>query len=176
MTRHPVDASSVPGFALHAGQGLQEVWLPWHQGNRIAVKASGEATEGRTAIVEFLDQRGSSPPLHAHHDGDEAFYVIEGEVELVCDGRRLEAGDGDFVFIPRGHAHSYLVRSPRARLLAVYTAPGMDRFFVDNGPAIVGDQGPPPATDPDPEALAATAARYALEILGPPLTLEEVVP
>ena len=132
----------------------------------------GEATEGRSAIVEFLDQRGSSPPLHAHYNGDEAFYVVEGEVDVVCDGRRLEATTGDFVFVPRGQPHSYLVRSDQARLLAIHTAPGMDRFFVDNGPAILGDQGPPPAIDPDPEALAASAARYAFEILGPPLTLE----
>jgi hypothetical protein len=46
----------------------------------------------------------------------------------------------------------------------------MDRFFVDTGPAIVGDQGPPPPIQADPEALAATAANYAFEILGPPLT------
>jgi hypothetical protein len=52
------------------------------------------------------------------------------------------------VSVPRGQAHSYLVRSNQARLLAIYTAPGMDRFFVDNGPAIVGDQGLPPVLTP----------------------------
>lgn len=173
MTPHRVHPSTTDAFALGPGQGLQEVWLPWHEGGRAAVKASAAATEGRSAVVEFLDHRGTSPPLHVHHNGDEAFYVIQGELEVVCDGRRLLADDGDFVFVPRGQAHSYLVRSSQARLLAIYTPPGMEQFFLDNGvPALPGD-GPPPLTLPDPEAFAASAARYACEILGPPLTPEQ---
>ena len=69
MRAHPVHPSPTEGFALHAGRGTQEVWPPWHEGGRAAVKASGEATEGGSAIVEFLDHLGSSPPLHAHHNG-----------------------------------------------------------------------------------------------------------
>jgi mannose-6-phosphate isomerase-like protein (cupin superfamily) len=171
MRAHPVHPSSTQGFTLRAGQGLEEVWLPWHEGGRAAIKASADATEGRSAVVELLDHR-SSPPLHLHHNGDEAFYVIQGELEVVCDGRRLTAGSGDFVFVPRGQAHSYLVRSPEARLLAIYTAPGMEQFFLDNGVAAVPGDDPPPLTLPDPEAFAASAARYACEILGPPLSLE----
>jgi hypothetical protein len=48
------------------------------------------------------------------------------------------------MFVPRGQAHSYLVRSDEARLLAIYTAPGMEQFFLDNGVAAVPGEGPPP--------------------------------
>ena len=92
-------------------------------------------------------------------------------MDVVCDGRRLEATTGDFVFVPRGQPHGYLVRSDQARLLAIYTAPGWTGSSSTTAPPSSATR-TTPAIDPDPEALAASAARYAFEILGPPLTLE----
>lgn len=157
---------------MHApGGGSREVWLPWHVVGRAAVKASAVETEGRFSQVEFDDARGTSPPLHVHHNGDESFYVIAGEIDVVCDGRRLAAGAGDYVFIPRGHAHSYLVTSERARMLTTFAPPGMEELFVTRGvPAVAGE--PPPApVEPSADELARLAERYACEIVGPPLEL-----
>jgi quercetin dioxygenase-like cupin family protein len=157
---------------LHApGAGSREVWLPWHVVGRAAVKASAADTEGRLSQIEFDDSRGTSPPLHVHHDGDESFYVIYGDIEVECDGRRLQATRGDYVLIPRGHAHSYLVTSERARLLTTFAPAGVEEFFVSHGVPVVAGEPPPAPVDPNPAELARSAERYAVEVVGPPLAL-----
>jgi quercetin dioxygenase-like cupin family protein len=169
MVRTPIDPSPTQSFSHAAGSGEQEVWLPWHLHGRAALKASSADSEGRLAQIEFDDAHGTSPPLHVHHNGDETFYVIDGEITVVCDGRELTAGPGGYVFVPRGQAHSYVVRSERARLLVTYAPAGMERFFLDNGVPVVPREPPPPLTPPDPEEFARSAERYACEIVGPPL-------
>jgi mannose-6-phosphate isomerase-like protein (cupin superfamily) len=34
---------------------------------------------------------GHAPPLHAHHGEDEAFYVLEGEMSILCGDRSFNA-------------------------------------------------------------------------------------
>jgi uncharacterized cupin superfamily protein len=65
---------------------------------------------------------GSGPPqLHVHHEDDEAWQVLEGEVEFRFAGERREAvGRGTTVFVPAGVAHTY-VTSDDARYLIVLT-------------------------------------------------------
>jgi quercetin dioxygenase-like cupin family protein len=130
---------------MHApGGGSREVWLPWHVVGRAAIKASAIDTEGRFSQIEFDDSRGTSPPLHVHHNGDESFYVIEGDIEVVCDGMRMLATSGDYVLIPRGQAHSYVVTSERARLLTTFAPAGVEEYFVTYGVPVVAGE-PPPA-------------------------------
>ncbi len=37
-------------------------------------------------------------PLHIHHDTDETFYLVEGELDVEVGGERFTATAGDFVF------------------------------------------------------------------------------
>ena len=101
------DALTKP-YRIAVGDGLAQVW--WKTG-RVAVKTSGAETEGRFSQVEVEDPRGTAPPLHVHHGEDETFYVLEGEVVVLSDGDPIEVSAGDYAFVPRGVAHSYLVRS-----------------------------------------------------------------
>src|SRR5262245_57683370 len=41
---------------------------------------------------------GSGSPLHVHHNEDEWFYVIEGELTLWVDGNVIVAPAGSFVY------------------------------------------------------------------------------
>ena len=65
---------------------------------------------------------GSGPPqLHVHHEDDEAWHVLEGQIEFqFVDGREV-VGPGSTVFVPAGVAHTYLA-SGDARYLIVLTA------------------------------------------------------
>ena len=65
---------------------------------------------------------GSGPPqLHVHHADDEAWHVLEGEVEFrFAGGRREAVGPGTTVFVPSGVAHTY-VTADDARYLIVLT-------------------------------------------------------
>lgn len=66
--------------------------------------------------------QGSGPPqLHVHHEDDEAWHILEGQVEFqFADGREV-VGPGSTVFVPAGVAHTY-VTSNEARYLIVLTA------------------------------------------------------
>jgi quercetin dioxygenase-like cupin family protein len=45
-------------------------------------------------------------PEHVHHRHVEAFYVLEGELELSLDGARLAAAEGTWVAVPAGVKHA----------------------------------------------------------------------
>lgn len=58
---------------------------------------------------------GFGPPLHLHASEDEAFYLIDGAIEVSCGDRQWEAGPGGFVFLPRGIPHSFVVSAGPVR-------------------------------------------------------------
>lgn len=65
--------------------------------------------------------RGSGPPqLHVHHEDDEAWHVLEGQLEFrFSDGIEI-VGPGSTVFVPAGVAHTY-VTTDDAEYLIVLT-------------------------------------------------------
>lgn len=53
------------------------------------------------------------------HQHDEVNYVLDGRLIVECDGERVEAGPGDVVRVPAGHA-AYYSAPEYARMLFVY--------------------------------------------------------
>src|SRR2546427_9875415 len=82
----------------------------WFLHTLVTVKAASESTGG-WALVDIA-AAGHAPPLHAHHSEDEAFYVLEGEMSIICGDRRFNAAAGAFVLIPRGVPHTFKVGQP----------------------------------------------------------------
>ena len=158
-------------FALTGGEGLSDVWF--FGGARCSVKIGGDQTGGRLYQVHITEQRGSGPPLHIHHNADETFYVIDGQLTIYIGDERVEAGPGDFVFGPQGVPHAYVAQSEQAEFLVTFAPASMDRFFEELGgvPVVPGEPAPA-ASYPDPEGFARGAARWGVEIVGPPPTLE----
>jgi len=71
--------------------------------------------------------------------------------------------------LPRQLPHAFVVTSPQARFLTLHTPAGFDEFTLAAGsPAVAPFEEPPDELPPDPAVLAATAASYGIEILGPP--------
>ena len=142
--------------------------LLWTFNMLMDVKAGADDTSGALTVIDSWLTPAANPPLHVHHSADEAFFVLEGEVEFFLDGAapRL-AGPGDFVFGPRGVPHRFEVRTNEARMLVLGTPGGGERFFSELGrPA-------PSATLPEPEApdvarVVAVATAHDVEIVPPP--------
>lgn len=152
-------------FVVDAGEG-ERIWF---LNNTMTIKATAAATGGDLALVESLVPAGFGPPLHVHHDDHEAFYVLAGELDIVCGGERYRAGAGAFVFLPRGIAHAFrAVGDDTTRMLTIGVPGGVEGFFRDAGrPA--EHAGLPPRTTPDIAALKQAALRHNNEIVGPPL-------
>jgi uncharacterized cupin superfamily protein len=137
----------------------------WFFGGLMTIKAAGDGA----LVTEQTAPRASGSPLHVHHNQDEWFYVLEGELTIWVDGETHVAPSGSFVFGPRDIPHTFIVSSEIARFLLV-TEPGDFAGFVRAlAEPAPGPQLPPgPPTPPDMELVMKTAAEYGLEILGPP--------
>ena len=158
-------------YTLRKGSGLSDLWF--FGGARLSIKVGGDQTEGRLYQIHVTERHGSGPPLHIHHNADESFYVVDGELDIVVGDDRIEARRGDFVFGPRGVPHAYVARSDEAEFLVTFAPASMDRFVEELGgiPVVPGE--PTPATPyPDPEEFARAVSGWGVEIVGPPLTLE----
>ena len=69
--------------------------------------ATTEETDGAYFVLEGMVPPDAGPPPHIHHDQDESFYVVEGQLEIMVDGEVREAKAGDFVHVSKGSPHSF---------------------------------------------------------------------
>jgi uncharacterized RmlC-like cupin family protein len=126
-------------------------------------------TSGGIGVTDNLAPRGSGSPLHVHRKEDEWFYETEGELTFWVGGQVITAGAGSFVYGPRNVPHTFTVSSEQARFLLVVEPAGFESFVRTFGEPAQQLTIPPAATEPpDIARLAATAAEYGVEILGPP--------
>jgi quercetin dioxygenase-like cupin family protein len=152
------------------GLGSDDGEAFWFLDQLATIKIGTHETQGRWALVELVTPPGSGPPLHVHRNDDEAFYILEGEITFYVGDAVIEAKAGSFAFAPRNVPHTFVVgtTSP-ARYLVVAEPAGFDRFVTEVGiPAETRTLPPPSDGPPDVAALGAVAAKYGIEILGPP--------
>lgn len=150
-------------------QGEGEGDARWFLGALSTVKASAETTAGRVAVIENWAPRGHGSPLHVHHGEDEWFYVLSGELTFWVDGQVTTAGAGSFVYGPRDVPHTFEVSSDEARFLLVTEPAGFERFLREMSVPAASPTLPPASVEPPaPETLGAAAAKFGVEILGPP--------
>ncbi|MFP4282531.1 MAG: cupin domain-containing protein [Opitutales bacterium] len=124
------------------------------------MKLNGEDTEGRFALIESENLPGIGPPLHIHRREDEAFYIIEGEVEFTLGERRTVAGAGTTVFLPKDSLHTWkVVGTQRARFLIMLMPAGGEQYFREL--SALGAVGPP-----DMAAVLEVSGRYGIEFPG----------
>ena len=149
-------------LAADEGQAL------WFLGNLVTLKTTGTQTSGRLCVAEFVNPPGFAPPLHRHLVEDEMFYVIDGSANFQCGQSHLSAGPGDFVFLPKGVAHTFIVGADHPlRCLQITTPAGFEDFAAAVGEPATQRRLPDPGPL-DPAALGHAAALHHIEILGPP--------
>jgi mannose-6-phosphate isomerase-like protein (cupin superfamily) len=141
----------------------------WFLDSLVRVHVRGEDTDGRYSVVESLEPSGHQPPPHIHHDDDEGFYVLEGEITVYAGEQETVVGPGAFLNAPRGVPHTFRVTSAEPARMLVTSAPArFDAFVRDVGEPAARDELPVLDGPPDVERLVAIAARHGIEILGPP--------
>ncbi len=153
----------------------QPVYVAEGEGKRLWVadelmtfKVSSEDTGGMYSLTDsVVPPQGEAPP-HVHHREDEAFWVLEGELEVVVGEDTLRAGAGSFVHLPKGIPHTYKNIGMRpARFLTLMVPAGLERFFYEVGKPATDPSSPPPFEEEDIERFLEAAARYGVEIISP---------
>jgi mannose-6-phosphate isomerase-like protein (cupin superfamily) len=140
----------------------------WWQGALFTVKGRRETTGGALGLVEANFWPGMATPLHVHHREDEAFYILDGEIQFRRGDEVFTAGPDAFVFGPREVPHSFKVLDGGARALVLMTPAGLEHMFLEGGLRVV-DPTRPPARDYDIEHVKVLARKYGFDIVGPPL-------
>jgi quercetin dioxygenase-like cupin family protein len=118
-------------------------------GPRVLLRS--EESGGQVSVIQTAPAPGVGPPLH-HHDFDEAFYVLGGELTFQLRDEIVKAGPGDLVFAPRGVPHTFANLSDApARQLIVCTPAGFERYFARMAAEAEGVEPPAWALQPIPE-------------------------
>jgi mannose-6-phosphate isomerase-like protein (cupin superfamily) len=110
-----------------------------------------EKSNGVVSVIQNgVPANWPGPPLH-HHDFDEAFYVLEGELTFQVVDELMTAGPGELVFAPRGIAHTFANLSDApARYMLVCTPAGFERYFARMAAERAGVDPPDWALQPTP--------------------------
>ena len=141
----------------------------WFLGTLATIKVSGEASDGRFALIEFVFPRHASPPLHTHPQ-DESYIVLEGRLTVQAGDERFELTPGAAAVVPMHVAHTFRVDTETARVLVLSTPAGLERMVRDGSvPAAVPTLPPSEALRPSPEQLEGIFRAHGQVNVGPPL-------
>ena len=127
-------------------------------------------TMDKFCFVECLVPVGAGAPPNHHAGETESFYVIEGQIGFMIDGKEIVAGPGDHVAIPDGAVHAFEAIGDRPARLLIINAPGRmhEAFFTGVGhPLPEGQTNLPKAMEPDIPSVLSIAERVGITIVAP---------
>ena len=100
-------------------------------GAPMVVKIGGTVVADAYSLIEYVHAAGApGPPPHVHHEHEEAFSVVSGELTLDVDGHRATIGAGEYAVVPRGAVHRPSNPGSEPVRFFFITSPAMDGFFV----------------------------------------------
>jgi mannose-6-phosphate isomerase-like protein (cupin superfamily) len=101
----------------------------WYMGMLLTNLVAKHDTNQAFSLLEATLAPGNEPPPHVHSREDELFYVLEGEFDVYVGEEAYQAKTGECVFLPKLKPHAFLIRSPRLRVLILYTPGGLEEAF-----------------------------------------------
>lgn len=161
-------------MSLPGQNGLRIIHVPeaagealWVYGDKDTIKVDSDDTGGAIAVMVTEMGPGDGPPPHVHHNENEAFYVLDGEMAALDGDRRIDdIGPGSFVFFPRESHHAFRnVGGRPARIVLMFFPAGFEGYLRDVGSPVVEGEAAP-VTDLDD--ATPIAARYGMEFVDVP--------
>jgi quercetin dioxygenase-like cupin family protein len=131
--------------------------------NTVTIKVAGADNGGALAMFVEEVPPNTGVPMHVHKGATETVFVQRGRFKISVAGKVRELSEGDGAFLPADVAHAYSnISNERGQLLFTIYPSGLEGFFEE-----ISRSGLDPATQlPD---INRVAAKYQLEIVGPPL-------
>ena len=91
-----------------------------------------ETGQGYSISEWWLEPHTQGPGAHSHPE-DDVFYVIEGSMSFLVEGKWIDAPRGAFVLVPSGMTHDFENRSEARAGALNFSIPG---GFEDHVPGI----------------------------------------
>ena len=139
-------------------------------GQTISFKAEPEDTGDSLFLFEHWMPPTLGVPAHTERNY-EAFYVIEGTLEVEEDGERYGLGTGEFLSLRPGVVHALHNPGPGITRILTLASPGSQhaRFFSTVAEPIEDPSNPPVPDGPtDFERMATVGRECGIEFLAPP--------
>jgi mannose-6-phosphate isomerase-like protein (cupin superfamily) len=136
-------------------------------GEESHVRVGPADSEGQLTILDYRAPAGFGPPRHLHHREDEVLELIEGQAVFWTPSLSFVLAPGDSVLLPKLGPHTWRAYGPEGiRFTATFTPSGFECFFqnIERRHLLAADVA----------ELRAVAADVGMDILGPPLSEEEV--
>src|ERR1700687_6033175 len=158
---------SSDGYVLSNGDG-EGIWF---LGTLMTVKAGREQTRGGFTLIEQISPPGFAAPPHVHDAEEEAFYVLEGQLQVTCGDQTWTVNSGGFVLLPRGIPHAFSAiggaGAAGGKLLPLSPPAALAQFS-----ARAGEPAPsrtlPPSGQPNIPKLLAAMTKYGKRMAGAP--------
>ena len=92
-------------------------------------KSYGDVSAGGLHVVEVEMDAGKMTPLHTHPIA-ESLWILEGRLRYHVAGDDFELGVGDFIMVPSGVPHAFLVLGEPARVLGIQPSDACEAFYL----------------------------------------------
>lgn len=102
-------------------------------GIQIFLKATAQQTNGHWSLIEYvLPPSLPGPPPHYHKKTQEIFYILEGTLQFVVDGKNIDAPCGTLIVVPEGAVHTFKnISNDTVRFQVWFSPGGMEQYFID---------------------------------------------
>lgn len=97
-------------------------------GMPLTMLCESQESGGAWSLFEEDVPLGMGPPPH-RHDWDEAYYILDGEVDFEIDGEPVRSGRGDFNYLPRNTVHGFKGASETPAKVLIFAAPAHGSEF-----------------------------------------------
>lgn len=92
------------------------------------VKESCTTNGGVRSVIHGIFENGAMAPTHFHTEFDESFEIIEGELSVWDDGKKITLKPGDKATIKKGTNHRFKNESGKTVKTLVIIEPGYEPF------------------------------------------------
>lgn len=151
--------SQLSAVIRRAGEGEKY----WFFGGGVWTWKTPTIASGDLSVVEVEMEGGKRTPLHTHPIAESA-WVLEGMLRYQIDGVDHELAAGDFVMVPAGVPHAFMVVSDGARVLGIQPGDACEAFYLGASEPLEGS-----ARETDFDRIAESGARNGgITLLGPP--------
>ena len=102
--------------------------LRYKSGGTVHYLATHQSTNGQFGLYRWsMAAVQSGPEPHFHRSISESFYVLSGAMRLFDGKEWVDAGPGDFLFVPEGGIHGFRNESGAPASMLILFAPGASR-------------------------------------------------